>query len=282
MASHTTKVRSPLCMAWSNRSLCSINSEAPTIQSAHLSPQIELHTSVELQETEAGADKKSFEATKMERSDSGYADGNERRSTSSGRRSTSRRQTPSTTSTLSSTRPKPRRASKSSPSTYRSSSSTRPTQYSHVRSSSSRQTPSPSSNPSYQYVHFPSLADSSSSDIQATPSQPPPATVHYWTSEETRRLEYAAIDAASRGIRGFLTRLVPDCILPASHRRTKFHDDGADSDAGSVRRYRLSFPEEKLGDHEGMEQMKNGSENKRPGLLRRWTSFGRRAPQVQN
>jgi len=217
----------------------------------------------------------------MERSDSGYADGNERRSTSSGRRSTSRRQTPSTTSTLCSTRPKPRRASKSSPSTYRSSSKTRPTQSSHVRSSSSRHTSS-SSNPAYQYVHFPSLADSSSSDTQATPSQPPPATVHYWTSEETRRLEYAAIDAASRGIRGFFTRLVPDCILPASHRRTKFHDDGADSDAGSVRRYRLSFPEEKSGDHGGMEQMKNSSENKRPGLLRRWTPFGRRAPQVQN
>lgn len=103
---------------------------------------------------------------------------------------------------------------------------------------------------------------------------PPPATVQYWTSDSTRRLEYAAIDAASRGIRGFFTKLVPDCILPASSRRTKFHDD-EESDAGSVRRYRLTLPEEKEvaleGEREGLA---------RPSGLRRWTSPWRKGNSI--
>lgn len=66
---------------------------------------------------------------------------------------------------------------------------------------------------------------------------PPPQTTHYWTSDRTRRLEYAAIDAASRGVRGWVMRnCVPECFVPKERRRVCFDDD-----SGSVRRYRLDL-----------------------------------------
>lgn len=65
----------------------------------------------------------------------------------------------------------------------------------------------------------------------------PPQTTHYWTSDRTRRLEYAAIDAASQGVRGWVMRyMVPDCFIPKDHRRVRFEDD-----RGSVVRYRLEL-----------------------------------------
>jgi hypothetical protein len=66
---------------------------------------------------------------------------------------------------------------------------------------------------------------------------PPPQTTHYWMSDHTRRLEYAAIDAASRGVKGWIMRhVVPDCFVPKDNRRLRFDDD-----TGSVRRYRLDI-----------------------------------------
>jgi hypothetical protein len=68
----------------------------------------------------------------------------------------------------------------------------------------------------------------------------PPQTTHYWTSDRTRRLEYAAIDAASKGVRGWVMRhVVPDCFVPQSKRRVGFEDD-----RGSVVRYRLELDTE--------------------------------------
>jgi hypothetical protein len=72
-------------------------------------------------------------------------------------------------------------------------------------------------------------------DIPLSPL--PPQTTHYWTSDRTRRLEYAAIDAASRGVRGWVMRnCVPECFVPKERRRVCFDDD-----SGSVRRYRLDL-----------------------------------------
>lgn len=73
---------------------------------------------------------------------------------------------------------------------------------------------------------------------EQTPLSPfPPQTTHYWTSDRTRRLEYAAIDAASRGVRGWVMRnCVPECFVPKERRRVCFDDD-----TGSVRRYRLDL-----------------------------------------
>ncbi|CAK7562276.1 MAG: hypothetical protein SEPTF4163_000112 [Sporothrix epigloea] len=95
--------------------------------------------------------------------------------------------------------------------------------------------PRPSSHDSVSYVNgyeFP--ADNS------TVYQVPPQTTHYWTSDQTRRLEYAAIDAASRGFKGWVMRhMVPDCFVPKSKRRVTFDDD-----TGSVRRYRIALETE--------------------------------------
>ncbi|KAH8903659.1 hypothetical protein BR93DRAFT_884877 [Coniochaeta sp. PMI_546] len=71
----------------------------------------------------------------------------------------------------------------------------------------------------------------------STYPSPPPQTTHYWTSDRTRRLEYAAIDAASRGVRGWVMRhMVPDCFIPEDCRPVRFDDD-----RGSVVRYRLEL-----------------------------------------
>ncbi|OLN82367.1 hypothetical protein CCHL11_09787 [Colletotrichum chlorophyti] len=71
----------------------------------------------------------------------------------------------------------------------------------------------------------------------------PPQATHYWTSDRTRRLEYAAIDAASRGVKGWVKRhLVPDCFVP-KEKHVAFDDD-----TGSVRRYRLELDEEMPGE----------------------------------
>ncbi|KAK1782387.1 hypothetical protein QBC45DRAFT_237506 [Copromyces sp. CBS 386.78] len=69
----------------------------------------------------------------------------------------------------------------------------------------------------------------------------PPQTTHYWTSDSTRRMEYAAIDAASRGVRGwFMRHIVPECVVPPSKRHVGFEDD-----RGSVVRYRLDLEDDK-------------------------------------
>lgn len=75
------------------------------------------------------------------------------------------------------------------------------------------------------------------SNSPVSPFVVPPPTTHYWTSDRTRQLEYAAIDAASKGVRGWIMRnVVPDCFVPRNTRRAGFEDDG-----GSVRRYRIDL-----------------------------------------
>lgn len=79
--------------------------------------------------------------------------------------------------------------------------------------------------------------DDESNDDAEPCHSPPPQTTHYWTSDHTRKLEYAAIDAASKGVRGWILKyMVPDCFVPRSGRHLSFDDD-----AGSVRRYRLEL-----------------------------------------
>ncbi|KUJ20813.1 uncharacterized protein LY89DRAFT_546696, partial [Mollisia scopiformis] len=186
----------------------------------------------------------------MDRQDSGYFDS--RQSPSSSRRtsiasSTRRPHSPSKSksrrttngSTHSASRPSTKRNSRSSAQIRTSTSGARPNiQQRHTTPYA--QVP----HTQYQFFQFPTLSDPVPDPDIVTAPQPPPATVQYWTSDSTRRLEYAAIDAASKGVRGFFIKLVPDCILPANSRRTRFHCDDAASDAGSVRRYRLTLPAE--------------------------------------
>ncbi|KAK0615593.1 hypothetical protein B0T17DRAFT_497313, partial [Bombardia bombarda] len=100
---------------------------------------------------------------------------------------------------------------------------------------------------------------------EQSPSYPlPPQTTHYWTSDRTRKLEYAAIDAASRGVRGWVRRhIVPDCFIPKEKRRIGFEDD-----RGSVVRYRLD-----LDDDGGPEKSNDGSKDERAAAKSWWFSF---------
>ncbi|EXJ77922.1 hypothetical protein A1O3_09081 [Capronia epimyces CBS 606.96] len=61
-------------------------------------------------------------------------------------------------------------------------------------------------------------------------------TVISWTSNATRRKEYAKIDRAHSGVRGFLRRLVPRCVCKTA--RKGFFTGYCDGN--SVRRFRMN------------------------------------------
>lgn len=303
----TPKHLSPLNTSWHNRSMSSLSatSDAATFHSAHAHPQpLSSHSNMELRPLSQQQSQPQLsilsmtqtnplpspklEAIRMNRQDSGYSDTPASPATSSHRRSESstrprdRNSSPSkpkrrtTGSSANSARPSTKRASKSSAQVRASVSgpSGRPslqgrhtTPYAHT---------SHHSQP-YQFFQFPTFSSpSTEADALAPPPPPPPATVQYWTSDSTRRLEYAAIDAASKGVRGFFIKLVPDCILPKHTRRTRFCDGDEGSDAGSVRRYRLQLPEEKGSATSSAREddMGKGCDRK-PSLFRRWTGLGR-------
>lgn len=261
-----------------NRSTASITSEAATFHSAQAAVEMEQNSiSVPTRKPEPD-----LSSTKLSRTDSGYEPGRERRSTST---SSSRSRRPRHSTSSASPRPTTKRTSRSTQSSSLHRTSPRPGLQCRYTTPRGHEDQSESQIP-YQFFQFPSFSPptppTTSSEVQSqSPPPPPPATIHYFLLPETRRLEYAAIDAASRGVRGFVTKLLPDCILPSEYRRTKFHSEDQDSDAGSVRRYRLTFtdPEEKGTTAEGS-QWRNGSSasaarETRPGLWRRMMGFGK-------
>ncbi|KEF63399.1 uncharacterized protein A1O9_01377 [Exophiala aquamarina CBS 119918] len=80
------------------------------------------------------------------------------------------------------------------------------------------------------------------SDIHSlTPERPPFDTVISWTSDETRRKEYAKIDRANSGLRGLLRRLMPRHLLSKNSRRDFFTGK---CDGDSVRRFRMDVPDD--------------------------------------
>lgn len=299
MTLNNPKNLAPIQTTWHNKSLSSVNSDAATFYTATTAhakqPSIELEQSITRQISPPS--NISVHRVKMSRQDSGFDDCESIRTSKEERRSSS---------TSSSRR---HHSSKQLASSKRSSrSSHRPSASRHPsfakRMSSFCPTPSGASTPQqqqqqkYQLFQFASLitppsgpsspTNPSSSIIFPPPVEsepepepvppPPPATVHYWTSDNTRRIEYAAIDAASHGVRGFIIRLIPDCFLPEDKRRPRFHEEGDDddSDAGSVRRYRLALPEEKDVHLEEC-TLKGAEKKERPGKSRKWSSgFGRK------
>jgi hypothetical protein len=66
-------------------------------------------------------------------------------------------------------------------------------------------------------------------------------TTMHWNSPSTRQRAYERIDKANSGFRGFIRRVVPRCV---SGPQEKFYEKDQ-SDAGSVRRYRM----DDLDDH---------------------------------
>ncbi|ORY61722.1 uncharacterized protein BCR38DRAFT_323778, partial [Pseudomassariella vexata] len=183
-----------------------------------------------------------FAPVPMRRQDSGYeSTPSDSKSASSGTSRESHRRVSLTSSPSPHTRPQTR------PSIHRA---TRSTPTTHTTGNDSRQSVLRAASYQYQqtsgFFHFPSpetlSEDEGIEDVELA-YPPPPQTTHYWTSDHTRKLEYAAIDAASRGVKGWILRhIVPDCIVPKSTRRVAFDDD-----TGSVRRYRLELECEDSG-----------------------------------
>ncbi|KAM0421060.1 hypothetical protein ACHAPT_011131 [Fusarium lateritium] len=192
-------------------------------------------------------------ATKMQRQDSGYESNTPPRrastsNTSNSRPSVARRSSGSSSKDSSvggvrsrfRNRPSLRRAAKTHPVQAARTSN----QSLHlVRTNTGTQQQQPAA-----FFHFPSpdpaqLADAAP-EVNTAPTPvptPPPQTTHYWTSDRTRRLEYAAIDAATRGVKGWIMRhLVPDCFVSRDNRHVSFDDD-----SGSVRRYRLELEDDR-------------------------------------
>ncbi|KAF7877604.1 hypothetical protein EAF04_001276 [Stromatinia cepivora] len=306
MPSRTHRNLTPLTTScsstnWNNRSQSSINSDAAVFYSAQAHPtpieleeQIpQLHSSHPQSRTMSSPQE--FQRTKMHRQDSGYAENvasiprhvktssrpssksssyHPRPSMNASRKSYSRPKDSSGTSSSASSATS-RSTPKRSPKSPRASLS-----HSRPSLSSRHHSQTLSSPPQYQFFHFPSLSDDLSQETSnpaATPPPPPPATIHYWTSDQTRRLEYAAIDAANKGIRGFVARCIPDCFLPAEKRGTRFCAEDMrerDDDAGSVRRYRLVMEDEVENEMKG-EKMEEKAQSVK-GHRRRWSSFIRR------
>lgn len=222
-------------------------------------------------------ERRSSDGTRMQRQDSGYESITPHRtSTSNGRPTVTRRSSNgSTTEKTSKTqglrnRPSLRRAKNSHP-LYNGGRNSNQSLH-LVRTSNSSQPTA--------FFHFPSpdpvqLAEPAPDrNLAPTPvPTPPPRTTHYWTSDRTRRLEYAAIDAATRGVKGWIMRhLVPDCFIPGDNRHVSFDDD-----SGSVRRYRLELEDDMTG-HK-VEKMEVAEE---PVSRRKGWRFWRRRKNMTN
>ena len=74
------------------------------------------------------------------------------------------------------------------------------------------------------------------SEETITPLEGENTTMH-WMSPGTRKRQYAKIDRANSGFRGFISKIVPRCV--SGPPPEKFYEKDQ-SDAGSVRRYRMS------------------------------------------
>ncbi|KAL6710590.1 hypothetical protein ACN47E_008638 [Coniothyrium glycines] len=96
----------------------------------------------------------------------------------------------------------------------------------------------------------------STDDGLATPEKT--NTTMHWTSPGTRRRDYERIDKANSGFRGLIRRVVPRCV---SGPQEKFYEKDQ-SDAGSVRRYRMDDVEDQLDEKDALR--KELSKLKRP------------------
>lgn len=81
-----------------------------------------------------------------------------------------------------------------------------------------------------------------SPSTDASTTKPMSSTIIDWTSTSTRRREYERIDKSHRSLRGWWRRVAPRWFPRPRSSRMGFYD--GDSDAGSVRRYRIELPAE--------------------------------------
>jgi hypothetical protein len=96
-----------------------------------------------------------------------------------------------------------------------------------------------------------------------------PATTTHWISPSTRKRDYKRIDRQNTGLRGLVRRAVPRCVSGPPER---FYEKDQ-SDAGSVRRYRLDVIESHINEKEITQLPTQISQLQRPKLKSRWTCF---------
>jgi len=99
-------------------------------------------------------------------------------------------------------------------------------------------------------------------------------TTMQWNSPCTRRREYERIDKANSGLRGFFRRVTPRCV---SGPQEKFYEKDQ-SDAGSVRRYRMDDLDEQqqMNEKDGAPRPRTSPvprAHSRPGIKKRWSCF---------
>ncbi|KAF1848521.1 uncharacterized protein K460DRAFT_76171 [Cucurbitaria berberidis CBS 394.84] len=98
-------------------------------------------------------------------------------------------------------------------------------------------------------------------------------TTMHWTSPSTRQRDYKRIDKANSGIRGLVRRAMPRCV---SGPQEKFYDMDQ-SDAGSVRRYRLDdMDHHDVNEKDDLRLHTTNTTEKsmtRPGSKKKWTCF---------
>ena len=99
--------------------------------------------------------------------------------------------------------------------------------------------------------------------LQEIESERVPATTTHWTSASTRKRDYERIDRQNTGVHGLIRRVMPRCV---SGPQEKFYEKDQ-SDAGSVRRYRLDVTESQIAAE------KHDSMSQRPKAKSRWTCF---------
>jgi hypothetical protein len=135
--------------------------------------------------------------------------------------------------------------------------------------------PSPTPSPTDKFT-FPTTTSRLSSDELNLANEPMtpesetgmlPATTTHWMSPSTRQREYERIDRANTGLRGMIRRVVPRCV---SGPQEKFYENDQ-SDAGSVRRYRLDPTCSSL-EEKKMARITTRSSS-RPAIKSRWSCF---------
>ena len=100
-------------------------------------------------------------------------------------------------------------------------------------------------------------------------------TTMQWNSPCTRRREYERIDKANSGLRGFFRRVTPRCV---SGPQEKFYEKDQ-SDAGSVRRYRMDdFDEQQqhMNEKDSAPRPRTSPvprPHSRPGIKKKWSCF---------
>ncbi|KAF2005921.1 hypothetical protein P154DRAFT_289041 [Amniculicola lignicola CBS 123094] len=119
-----------------------------------------------------------------------------------------------------------------------------------IQTNSTTTTPRPSTIAHVDSDHINPITDATvpKASDETVPTTELPCTTTHWMSHSTRKREYKRIDQANSGLRGLVRRIIPRCVSGPPPPRFYEKDQ---SDAGSVRRYRMDIDNE---DHDEFDE----------------------------